>query len=373
MRRLPMGSGAELRLRWALARDGATVLEEDLVSLLREISRHGTLTAAARAAGVSYRKAWALLSHSTAEVGAPLVVMARGRGSVLTPLGEAVARLDDAVAATITRGLGPQSDEVRHLLGLLPPARNGPVRVRLSHDMFLSDAGASLPQALRDHVELTLDGSINALFRLGRAECEVAGFHGPTGSEGRTAARDIAANLVAPDLVVQPLLRRVQGLMYRHATGLTLRGLHDLLRPGLRFVNRQPGSGTRVLLDALLAESSVPAAKVDGYHREEFTHGAVAAQIVAGSADVGFGTDTAAQMYALDFLPLCQEIYAFAWKEPMSGDAVLNALVAHLRDTLARRCAAPEEVPCDFVDVAPMPASLFVAQYLPGAGGASEG
>ena len=87
-------------------------------------------------------------------------------------------------------------------------------------------------------------------------------------------------------------------------------------------MNRQKGSGTRVLADWLCAQKGLDPERIYGYEREELTHNAVAVQIAAGSADAGMGIYSAARLYGLDFLPVCEEEYDllipdFAWDTPL--------------------------------------------------------
>lgn len=102
---------------------------------------------------------------------------------------------------------------------------------------------------------------------------------------------------------------RTQGLMVAPGNPLGLRGFGDIARPGVRYVNRQKGSGTRILADYLCKKEGVDPGAVYGYGREEFTHTAVAAQIAGGTADAGMGICSAAKIYGLDFLPVCVEQY----------------------------------------------------------------
>ncbi|MEZ4508189.1 MAG: substrate-binding domain-containing protein [Eubacteriales bacterium] len=83
----------------------------------------------------------------------------------------------------------------------------------------------------------------------------------------------------------------------------------ELRKPGVRYANRQRGAGTRVLLDYLLRKADIAPNQIAGYDREELTHTAVAAQVAAGSADCGLGILSAARMYDLDFVPVCEETY----------------------------------------------------------------
>jgi putative molybdopterin biosynthesis protein len=89
----------------------------------------------------------------------------------------------------------------------------------------------------------------------------------------------------------------------------SISGLKDLAKPGVRFVNRQPGSGTRVLLDHELKKLSIHPADITGYEREEFTHMAVGVAIASDLADAGLGVRAAATALGLDFIPVGDEEY----------------------------------------------------------------
>ena len=104
-------------------------------------------------------------------------------------------------------------------------------------------------------------------------------------------------------------VKRMQGLMVAAGNPMGIGGIADLARPGLRYANRQKGAGTRVLLDYRLKQEGISPREVSGYEREEPTHTAVAAQIDSGSADCGLGILSAARMYGLGFVPVCEETY----------------------------------------------------------------
>ena len=115
---------------------------------------------------------------------------------------------------------------------------------------------------------------------------------------------------------------RQQGLMLQKGNPLGIEKFADIARPGLRFVNRQKGSGTRILTDYLCKKEGLAPEAIYGYDREELTHTSVAAQIVSGSADAGMGIYSAAKLYDLDFIPICIEEYDLiipnhAWDTPM--------------------------------------------------------
>lgn len=110
-------------------------------------------------------------------------------------------------------------------------------------------------------------------------------------------------------------VNRIQGLMVSKGNPLNIRNFEDLEVDGIRFVNRQRGSGTRLFLDYNLKKYNISPDRINGYEREEFTHIAVAAVVAAGDADCGLGVYSAAELMGLDFIPLGNEEYDFAVPE----------------------------------------------------------
>jgi putative molybdopterin biosynthesis protein len=111
---------------------------------------------------------------------------------------------------------------------------------------------------------------------------------------------------------------------------LGLKGIDDLTRPGLRYVNRQRGAGTRVLLDHELARRGIAGEQVGGYAREEHTHLAVAAAVAAGRADCGLGVMAAARAFGLDFVAVTREPYDLVLAAETVEDPILAPLWALL-------------------------------------------
>jgi putative molybdopterin biosynthesis protein len=120
--------------------------------------------------------------------------------------------------------------------------------------------------------------------------------------------------------------------------GLT--GIADLRRDDVRFVNRQRGAGTRVLLDYQLSLLGIPAEQIMGYNREEFTHLSVAAAVASGRADCALGIAAAAQALDLDFVPLFQERYDLVIPELYWESELLAPLLAALHDPNFRQAVA---------------------------------
>ncbi len=138
------------------------------------------------------------------------------------------------------------------------------------------------------------------------------------------------------------LVHRDQGLIVAAGNPLGLKGIEDLTRAGVRYVNRQRGAGTRVLLDHELRRRGISPGAIDGYAREEPTHLAVAAAVAAGRGDAGLGIMAAARAFGLDFLPVTREPYDLVVTAAEADSPRLDPLWALLRSGRFR--AAVEEL-----------------------------
>jgi putative molybdopterin biosynthesis protein len=179
-----------------------------------------------------------------------------------------------------------------------------------SHDLVL-DLAASALRASDPGIALASSnvGSLAGLAALRDGLCHVAGSHLLDPDSGEYTLPWIERLMPGHDLAVVRLTHREQGLIVAPGNPLGLERIADLTRPGLRYVNRQRGAGTRVLLDHLLAEEDIQPGEVGGYAREEHTHLAVAAAVAAGRADCGLGVLAAARAFGLDFVPVTKEPY----------------------------------------------------------------
>jgi molybdate-binding protein len=127
------------------------------------------------------------------------------------------------------------------------------------------------------------------------------------------------------------LTKRKQGLFLQKGNPKGVRGLDDLARNDVRFVNRQPGSGTRLLIDLELRRVGVDPERINGYASTELTHTAIAAFVASGMADVGFGVAPAAHHFGLDFIPVVDEDYYFACERGRLSSAPLAAALEVLK------------------------------------------
>ncbi len=179
-----------------------------------------------------------------------------------------------------------------------------------SHDLIL-DLAASWLRV--EHPELTLAssnvGSMGGLLAVRDGLCHLAGSHLLDPDSGQYTLPYLDRLLSDRPTAVIRLVHREQGLLVAGGNPLDLQGVADLARPGLRYVNRQRGAGTRVLLDYKLRREGIDPTKIMGYTREEPTHLAVAAAIAAGRADCGMGIHAAARAFGLGFVPVTSEPY----------------------------------------------------------------
>lgn len=179
-----------------------------------------------------------------------------------------------------------------------------------SHDLIL-DLAASMLRSKQPQVTLASGnvGSMGGLIALRDGLCHLAGSHLLDPDTG-TYTLPYADKLLSDrEIAVVRLVHREQGLLVAPGNPLSLGGVADLARPGLRYVNRQRGAGTRVLLDYELARAGIDPAGITGYGREEPTHLAVAAAVAAGRADCGMGVLAAARAFELAFVPVTREPY----------------------------------------------------------------
>ena len=301
-----------------------------VLALLTAIAKHGSLRRAAVEVQLSYRHAWELLGRLESSVGHQLVQLERGRGATLTALGEQLAAGTNAIEKRLASELKGATAELNRALALKQTARYKPLRLCASHDFALGKLAEMLPRHGAPEVALRFQGSLDALLSLSHNRCDIAGFHMP-GTSGRQALIEPYYPLLkSRALRLVHFANRRQGLIVAKRNPLKIEGLADLTRPQVRFVNRQPGSGTRLFFDTLLATHRLRPTQINGYRREEFTHAAVAAMIATGTADAAFGIETAAALLDLSFVPIASEQYFLAMRAATvsspSTQAFLKAL-----------------------------------------------
>lgn len=175
-------------------------------------------------------------------------------------------------------------------------------------------------------------GSLAGLVALKRNQAHLAGCHLLDPETGEFNVAYVRKYLPDRSVVLVGLALRQQGLIVARGNPLSIEGIDSLLRPEVRFINRQRGSGTRILLDDQLDRMNLSREEISGYRRQEFTHLAVAAAVASGTADCGLGIRAAASALGLDFAPLFEERFDLAIPEEHYVSAELGPLLELLKD-----------------------------------------
>lgn len=201
-----------------------------------------------------------------------------------------------------------------------------------SHDPLLDEISDLLHTADSSmYMSSTHVGSMGGIMAIRRKEAHIAGIHLLSETDGSYNTAFIHKYFPQGGVLLLECVERIQGLMVQKGNPKHIGGIADLARTDIRYVNRQKGSGTRILLDYLLKKEQIPADEIYGYDREEYTHNSVAIQISSGSADAGMGICSAANLYGLDFIPVCTEQYDLLVSEGSLDLPVVQMLIRILK------------------------------------------
>lgn len=321
----------KIRPEWSLkSGDGGEQRLRQVFELLTAISAEGNLNRACNLLGVSYRHAWGLVRQGGSLLGAPLVSSGRGQRAQLTALGEKLVWANKRIAARLTPVLNNFALELESELEQAMQDSQTMLRVRASH-AFAIAALQALSHERGHALDLRYVSSSDAVATLGRGACDMAGFHIPLGEFEPQALDSLLRWLDPRQHVLIHLVVRHQGLIVAAGNPARIAAISDLAQPGIRFVNRQAGSGTRLLLDLLFAKAGLSGAQISGFDVTEYTHSAVAAYIASGMADAGFGVETAARHFQLGFVPLVNERYFLVCRQETLDKAPARELLATLQ------------------------------------------
>ncbi|MGH8891800.1 MAG: molybdopterin biosynthesis protein [Actinomycetes bacterium] len=242
-----------------------------------------------------------------------LTSLVRADGLLVVPAGLEGHHAGEEVRVELLRGL----DEIDKTIVAIG-----------SHDLVL-DLAASALRAEDPALTLASSnvGSLGGLVAVRDGLCHVAGSHLLDPATGEYTLPYVDRVLGPGNGAVVRLVHREQGLVVAAGNPLGLTGVVDLARPDVRYVNRQRGAGTRVLLDHELARAGVRPDQVQGYAREEHTHLSVAAAVAAGRADAGLGILAAARALGLGFVPVAREPYDLVTTADVLDSGVLDPLL----------------------------------------------
>ena len=310
------------------------LIRNPLLDLLHAVEQSGSISAAARALGLSYRHVWGELKRWEGVLGLELIVWEKGQAARLSEFGnkllwaerQAQARLSsqiEALHADLERAFAVAFDDAVHVLTLYA-----------SHDDALTALRTHAATRHQLHLDIRFTGSVDALRALNEGRCVMAGFHTVRQPRPGSMTEHTYKPLLKPGLhKIIGFARRSQGLIVARSNPLGLASLQDLQRTRARFVNRALGTGTRVLLDQLLAQAQLDAADIQGYAHTEPSHAAVAQAVAAGQADAGLGIEAAARARGLDFVPLVEEDYYLVCLKSALEEPAVQALCKVLQST----------------------------------------
>ncbi|MCR4615137.1 MAG: molybdopterin biosynthesis protein [Clostridiales bacterium] len=199
-----------------------------------------------------------------------------------------------------------------------------------SHDPIIDEIADMLQKkncgftVISSHV-----GSMGAINAIKNKQAHMGAVHLLDGETGEYNKSYVERNFPDSGAVLIKGVGRVQGLMVKKGNPLNIRSITDL--KGCKYVNRQRGAGTRVLFDYLLNKYGISPEEIEGYRNELYTHTAVAALVAAGNADAGLGIYSAAKMYGLDFIPICNEEYDFLVDREYVDSPMVKAFFEVLR------------------------------------------
>ncbi|WP_353684282.1 molybdopterin biosynthesis protein [Thermodesulfovibrio sp. 3907-1M] len=239
-----------------------------------------------------------------------------GENYIVTPMGRGAGLLMSVVRAdgyvVVPRGSEgfSQGSEVPVYLWRSKEEINNTVVCIGSHDNTL-DVLYNFLRKRFPHVTLSSAhvGSMGGLVAIKKGEAHIAGTHLLDEATGEYNVPFIKKLLPEKKVVLINLVYRIQGFIVKKGNPKNIKGFEDLTREDVVFINRQAGSGTRLLLDKHLKELGISPDTVKGYDRDEYTHMAVASAVLTGRADVGLGILSAAEALRLDFIPVTEERY----------------------------------------------------------------
>ena len=300
----------KVQLAYTLAPERAAerALHHPLIAMLAAVHATGSISGAARQLELSYRHVWGELKRWEAELGRPLVLWAKGQPAVLAPFGEKLLWSERRALARLAPQIEALRSELERAFALAFDDSAGVLTLFASFDEALPRLRDRVGPQL--HLDIEFTGSVDALAALNDGRCLLAGFHALTASTLRSPTANTYRGMLKPGRhKLIGFARRAQGLIVAAGNPLQIGSVDHLTRAGMRFANGPRGSGTRVVLEELLAAARIESASVAGFEHGERSHQAAAEAVASGNADAAFGTLPAAQAKGLHFVPLAEEQY----------------------------------------------------------------
>ena len=299
-------------------------LQHPLMALLQSVDLHGSISAAARELGLSYRHVWGELKRWETSLGQSLIVWEKGQSARLTEFGTKLMWAERQTQARLAPQIQALRADLERTFAIAFDSQAHVLTCYASHDAALSrlqDEAAG--QGL--HLDVRFCGSVDAIRALNEGRCLMAGFHVPLHPDTDSLSALTFRPLLQPGRhKLIGFAERSQGLMVPKGNPLGLDSLSTVVQRRARLALRDKGSGTRLLFDALVQQAGVSGSDFEVTPQEEPSHLACAAAVAAGTADAALGIASAARSQGLDFVPLQQEhYYLVCLKSAIDSPAVL--------------------------------------------------
>lgn len=324
--------GIHLQYSFQPGDQGGADIENPLFDLLSALNEHGSILHAAKQMGASYRTVWGAIKRWEDVLGESLVTWTQGQPARLTPFAQRLLWAETRARVRLAPHIEALRAELERVVSDALDGTQQVLPVFASHDLALPLLRERASKKHRLHIELKFAGSMDALRALAEGRCLVAGFHVPPLAGGGHEFSRALKPLLKPGLhKLIGCTRRTVGLMVAPENPQRLQTLADLRRTGARFVNRQVGSGTRLLTEHLLRQQGIAADEIANFtDAVENSHIAVAAAVASGAADAGIGIEAAARQFGLGFVELAREDYFLVCLR----DALEQPAVLKLREVL---------------------------------------
>ena len=283
------------------------MLRHPLMDLLQAVAQKGSISAAARELDLSYRHVWGELKRWEEVLGHALIIWEKGQSAKLTEFGDKLMWAERQTQARLAPQLAALRADLERTFAVAFDPDAHVLTLYASHD----DALPRLrEQAAIDglHLDIRFCGSVDAIRALNEGRCTLAGFHTQRNPANSSYAAQAYKPLLKPGLhKIIGFAERSQGLITAAGNPLQLQSLTDVVKTQARFVQRSPGTGTRVLLDDLLGQAGLSSDELNNWPDEEPSHTALAEAIASGRCDVGLGIESSARARGLSFVPLAYE------------------------------------------------------------------
>lgn len=280
---------------------------EPTINLLKAIQVENNLRIAANRQGYSYRKAWNLLKQWESLIGLALVNKHQGKGTQLTEVGKILLATTEESNYSLAEILTAASIKSNASLQSVLAQPKQLIIIASDSEKINSLREQMLP------IELHIDGSGQALAAYANKKCDIAGFHLAMGNKNYEQFAEYSQFLDQKQDQFSLVEQRQQGIISH--PDHPVHSIQEIADQQLVFVNRQCGSGTRLLLDSLLKRQGIKPNEINGYCHEEHTHLAVASMIASHQAITGLGIKSVATRLNLHFTPITSEYYFLVFRQ----------------------------------------------------------